>query len=294
MKRSYIVVMVAALLAAVTLAVDLQLTVTRKTRLKGQLEDLVVFGLLKEMTCDSNGNIFSPSTRKYSSAINAIVRFPHDGSSFTTFSIDSLGSLDRGTITDFDLQPSGDVFVLARQVLKNFILRYSQDGKVLFQREAKLDNDNFSPTGFLLLQDDEFLVVGYRIDKGKTFLTAEILRSNGNLRTRFNLNPEGTKTSREKTVASPRVFHPTAIRANGQIYVLRGTTTEPIYVLSESGQLLKTIQLKPTDLEFDSPKVLSNELVVRAHSPFFGPIDRDCRTHRAPTRKSTNLQLGNR
>ena len=63
MKRSYIVVMVAALLAAVTLAVDLQLTVTRKTRLKGQLEDLVVFGLLKEMTCDSNGNIFSPSTR---------------------------------------------------------------------------------------------------------------------------------------------------------------------------------------------------------------------------------------
>ena len=170
--------------------------------------------------------------------------------------------------------------MLARQVLKysnveipvefgkNFILRYSQDGKVLFQREAKLDNDNLSPTGFLLLQDDEFLVVGYRIDKGKTFLTAEILRSDGNLRTRFNLNPEGTKTSREKTVASPRVFHPTAIRANGQIYVLRGTTTEPIYVLSESGQLLKTIQLKPTDLEFDSPKVLSNELVVRAHSPF--------------------------
>jgi hypothetical protein len=31
---------------------------------------------------------------------------------------------------------------------------------------------------------------------------------------------------------------------------------------------MKTIHLKPVDLEFDSPKILGNELIVREHPPF--------------------------
>jgi hypothetical protein len=267
-------------LVTVTLALDFQLTVTKKTTLKGDLEDLVVFGGIKEMTCDSTGNIFSPSTRKYSSADNSIVRFPHDASSFAKFSIDSLESLENGTITDFELLPSGELFVLARQVLKyskvevpiefgkNFVLHYDHSGKVLSQLELKLDTDNFSPTGFATLKEGQFLVVGYRQAEGKTFVIGEIFLPNGNLKTRFDLAGDGTKTSKGKTVESPRVLHPAAIKAHGLIYVLRGTTTEPVYVLSEAGQMTKTIHLKPIDIEFDSPKVLGNDLIVREHPPF--------------------------
>jgi hypothetical protein len=283
MRRVCVVLSVVTLLVSVTPALDLQLTITNKTTLKGDLEDLVVFGGIKEMTCDSNGNIFSPSTRKYSSADSAIVRFPHDASSFSKFSIDSLDSLKDGTITDFELEPNGELFVLARQVLKysnlevpiefgkNFILHYDHSGKVLSQIDLKLDTNNFSPTGFAVLQGGEFLVVGYRLEKGNTFLIAESFLSTGTLKARVNLNPNGTKTSKGKTVASPRVFHPTAIKAQGLIYVLRGTTTEPIYVLSESGQLMKSIQLSPADLEFDSPKILGNGLIVREHPPSPSP-----------------------
>src|ERR1700704_7017964 len=114
MGRSAFAALLAVLLVTATFAVDLQLTMIRKTPLKGELEDLVVFGLLKEMTCDSHGNIFSPSNRKYGSAINAVVRFPHDASSFTTFSIDSADGVGGGTVTDFDLESSGELFVLAR------------------------------------------------------------------------------------------------------------------------------------------------------------------------------------
>src|SRR5258706_7493000 len=186
MRRPWIAISVVMLVATATFAVDLQLTVTKKTTLKGELEDLVVFGGIKEMTCDSNGNIFSPSNRKYGSAVNLIVRLPHDASSFTGFSIDPLDSLKDGTVIDFDLEPNGKLFVLARQVLKysnvevpvefgkNFILQYEQDGSVSSQRELKLDANNFSPTGFVVLQGGEFLVVGYHLDKGKTFLIAEI------------------------------------------------------------------------------------------------------------------------
>jgi hypothetical protein len=280
MNRFWSLVFVALLLVTATFAVDLQLTITKKTTLKGELEDLVVFGGIKEMTCDSKGSIFSPSNRKYSSAVNAIVRFPHDASSFTTFSIDNLDSLKEGTITDFDLEPNGGLFVLARQVLKyskvevpiefgkNFIVHNDQSGKVLSQVELKLDTDNFSPTGLVVLQGGNFLVVGYRQAEGKTFLIGETFLPNGNLKARFDLSQGGTKTSKGRTVESPRVLHPTAIKADGLIYVLRGTTTEPIYVLSETGQLMKTIHLKPVDLEFDSPKILGNELIVREHPPF--------------------------
>jgi hypothetical protein len=76
------------------------------------------------------------------------------------------------------LAPNGELFVLARQVLKysnveipiefgkNFILHYDRSGKVLSELDLKLDTDNFLPTGFALLKGGEFLVVGYRLENG--------------------------------------------------------------------------------------------------------------------------------
>jgi hypothetical protein len=52
MRRSSVAIFLAILLATLTFAVDIQHNVTKKTPLKGELEDLVVFGLLKEMTCE--------------------------------------------------------------------------------------------------------------------------------------------------------------------------------------------------------------------------------------------------
>jgi hypothetical protein len=185
--------------------------------------------------------------------------------------------LDGGTITDFELEASGELFVFARQVLKysdvevpvefgkSFLIHYGQGGKILSRLELKLDTSNFEPTGIAMLQGGEVLVVGRHGEHEKTYLIAEILSSDGNLQGRYTLNPNGTKTSKNKTVLSPRVFQPTAVKANGLVYILRGTTTEPVYVLSQTGHLLRTIQLKPTDMEFDSPKILENELIVRDH-----------------------------
>jgi hypothetical protein len=280
MRRLCIATLIAALAASATSPTEIKLAITKKVPLNGELEDLVTFGLLEEMSCDSDGNIFSPSTRKYSSANNAVVRFTHDATSYTKFSIDALTHLSGGTIIDFDLEPSGELYVLARQVLKysevevpmefgeDFLIRYNKSGKALSQLQLKVDTDNFSPTGLAVLSSGEFLVVGYRLAEGKTFMIAESFQHDGNLKARFELGHGGTRTSNGKTVSSPRVFHPVAVKANGLIYVMRGSTTEPIYVLSEAGQLLKTIQLKPLGLEFDSPKIMGNNLIVREHPPF--------------------------
>src|SRR5215467_524788 len=116
MRRLCIALLFIALGATWTSPATIELTVAKKMKLKGQLEDLVTFGLLKEMTCTPGGDIFSPSNRKYGSAINSVVRFPRDARSYTKFSIDELPLLKDGTITDFDLGPNGELYALARQV----------------------------------------------------------------------------------------------------------------------------------------------------------------------------------
>jgi hypothetical protein len=271
--------LVLALLVGPAAPVSIELAITSKVALKGDLEDLLTFGLLKEMTCDAHGNIFSPSNRKYGDAISSIVRFPHDASTYEKFSIDGLPSLDDGTITDFEVEPDDDVYVLAREVLKysevevplefgkNFIVHYARDGAAPSQLRLKIDTKDFTPAGFAVLKNNQYLVVGYRQAKGKTFIIAELFQANGALGARVELNPNGTKTSNSERVGSARVYQPIAITANGLVYVMRGTTTEPVYVLSETGQLLRTIQLEPTGLEFDSPKILGDDLIVSAHDP---------------------------
>lgn len=281
--------------ATALVGADFELRITKKTLLKGDLEDLVTFGGIKEMTCNSDGNIFSASNRKYGSALNAVIRFTPDARFFETFSIDGLKDLGDGTIIDFDLGPNGQIQVLARQVLKyskaevpvefgkTFLIHYDKSGGVLSNVEFKVDTDNFSPTGFAAMGNGDFMVVGYYRADDKTFLIAEVLSGDGSLKARLDLNPSGTRTSKGKTVASERVLNPAAIKANGLIYVLRGTTTEPVYVFSETEKLVRTVQLKPPDTEFDSPKILGDRLIVREHSPFSEADDR-ITIRRAPKR----------
>ncbi len=276
MLRLSIVALILALAFAPGAPLSVELAVTKKVLLQGDLDDLVTFGLLKEMTCDSQGHIFSPSNRKYGSAISAIVRFTHDASSYTTFSIDGLKPLKDGTITDFEVEPSGDVYVLARQVLtysaetaplkfgENLIVRYDQSGRAQAQVRLKLNTETFRPTGLAVLQSHEYLVVGRQDSQDKTFMIAQIFEADGSLRTKIALNPDGTKTSNGSSALSTRVFNPIAIKANGFVYVMRGTTNEPVYVFSETGALLKTIRLRPEGLEFGSPKINGNDLIVSA------------------------------
>lgn len=65
MLKLYSAVLALTLVAAPGVPLSIELVVTQKVPLTGQLEDLVTFGLPNEMTCDSQGHIFSPSARKY-------------------------------------------------------------------------------------------------------------------------------------------------------------------------------------------------------------------------------------
>jgi hypothetical protein len=289
---------VLALMIAADAPLSIELEVTHKAPLAGQLEDLVTFGLLKEMTCDSQGHIFSPSNRKYGDAISAIVRFTHDGTSYQTFSIDELKHLEDGTITDFALERDGEIYVLARQVLKyspdtvplefgeNFIVLYDAGGRVRSQVLLQMDTTDFSPTGLAVLKNHQYLVVGKRTANGNTFIIVQTFRLDGSRIAKIELSHEGTKTSNTGLARGTRVFNPTAIKANGFVYVLRGTTNEPVYVLSEAGLPLRTITLQPAGLEFASPKIAGNDLIVQALTPVPAEPDSGIHIRSGPERES--------
>lgn len=278
MRVFWVSVLLSALAVPAIAQVEVPLVISRKVILHGELEDLAAFGGVKEMTCDTDGNIFTPTNRKYGSAINSILRITPDAKSYTQFSIDSLPKLVDGHITDFALEPSGDVYALARQVLKysevivpiefgeTFIVHYDRKGNMVGRVRLVLDTNGFEPTSLAVLKGGEYLVIGFARDGDYVRVLAQSFRHDGRLKSKLELSPQRTRSSNGKRIGNMRVIHPVAIKANGSIYVMRGATSEPAYVLSEEGQLRKTVRLRSPGLEFDSPHILNNDLIVHEHS----------------------------
>ncbi|MGD0305879.1 MAG: hypothetical protein ABSC71_13730 [Candidatus Acidiferrales bacterium] len=263
---------------------SVELAIASHTPLSADLADLVLFGGLKESYCDASGNIYSRTDRKYGSAIDGVVRFTHAGSSYVKFSIDKLPELSDGTITDFEVEPGGDIYALARQVLKytpttvpiefghNFIVHFDANGKASAQIRLQIDTSEFNPTGFALLKNGGYLVVGARRADHTTQMAAQLFHQDGSFASKLELDHAGTKSSNGDSLQSTRVVDPAAIHSSGFIYVMRGYTIEPVFVLSEDGKLVKTIQLSPPGIEFDSPKISGDDLMIHAHTPPPEPI----------------------
>jgi hypothetical protein len=259
---------------------SVELIVVSHTTLAADLTELVAFGGLKEMYCDASGNIYSATGRRDSSAIDGVVRFTHAGSSYQHFSIDALPELSDGDVVDSEIEPGGDIYALARQVLKydalkvpaefghNFIVRFDANGKASGRVRLQLDSTaEFKPTGLALLKGGGYLVVGVRQATATTQMLAETFHQDGSFAAKLELDHAGTKSSNGNSIGSLRVVEPVAIHANGLIYVMRGYTSEPVFVLSEDGRLEKQIQLTPPGIEFDSPKIAGGDLMIHAHTP---------------------------
>ena len=117
MRNVCLLLLILALAQPAASPVETQLVITSKVALQGELEDLAGFGGPKESLCDADGNIFTPSNRKYGSAIDSVLRIAPDGKSYSQFSINHLQDLEDGHVADFIVVPSGDIYALARQVL---------------------------------------------------------------------------------------------------------------------------------------------------------------------------------
>jgi hypothetical protein len=74
-----------------------------------------------------------------------------------------------------------------------------------------------------------------------------------------------TQASNSETVSSMSVLRAMTVKSDGLVFVLRGSTRDPIYAFSDSGELIRTIKLKPENIEFSSPNIYGHQL--NQHKP---------------------------
>ena len=249
---------------------------TKNTHLGSRVLDAVAMGGVKDtMTCDAAQNIYMPANRSYSSAHGSVVEVMADGKEFRSFSLDSVPGLVRGHIEDFELIEGGGLYVLAREVTKysdlevpiafgsTYLLKYSPLGKLENRTKLNADFGAMEPTALSILKGKDVLVAGYLLSPNNTIeLFVDLFSSEGALKKAIPLSNEGMRASNADTVSSMSILRPMTMKSGGLVFVLRGSTREPMYVFSESGELRGTVKLQATDVEFSSPKIYSGELVV--------------------------------
>jgi len=254
---------------------------TQNVRLSASVEQaMAVDGLKDRMRCDAAHDIYIPANRGYSSAWGSVVEIMADGKKFRSFSLDDIPNLETGTVEDFEITELGGLYVLAREVRRysdaqvpvefgaTYVLRFSPAGKLENQIKLNTDFGGAKPTGLAVLKGENFLVASYLYTSDKKVpIFVNIFSSDGSLKRKESISGEGTQASNSGSIGSMSVIQPMTVKSDGRIFVLRGSTRDPIYVYSGSGDLTRTIRLQATDLEFVSPRIAGNHLAVNREDP---------------------------
>jgi len=254
---------------------------TQNVRLSASVERAIqVEGLKDRMRCDAAHDIYVPANRGYSSAWGSVVEIMADGKEFHSFSLEGIPNLDTGHVEDFEIIDRGGLYVLAREVRKysdlevpvefgsTYILRFSPVGTVEEQTKLNTDFGDAKPTGLAVLKGGSFLVASYSYTSDKKVrMFVSIFSSDGSLKRKASISGEGTQASNTGSVGSMSVIRPMTVKSGGLIFVLRGSTRDPINVFSDSGELTRTVRLQATNVEFTSPKISGNRLIVHREDP---------------------------
>jgi hypothetical protein len=253
---------------------------TQNIRVAAAVEHAIqIDGVKDNMRCDDAGNIYTPANRGYSSAYGSVVKIMADGKHFREFSLDNVPHLAAGHVEDFEITDHG-LYVLAREVTKSsnlgepvefgsaYILRFGATGNLEQQARLNTDFGGAKPAGLAVLKREEFLVASYSLTSdGKARLFASVFTSDGSLKRTVPISGDGTQASNSRSVCSISVLRPMTVKAGGLIFVLRGSTREPMYVFSDRGEMIRTVKLQAADVEFSSPTISGNQLIVHQHQP---------------------------
>jgi hypothetical protein len=113
-----------------------------------------------------------------------------------------------------------------------------------------------------------WLAAGYTYESESIAMQAYLFDPAGNFTKEVVLPENRTKSSRTGTAGSRAVFRPTALTtADGNVLVFRGFSGQLLYRFSETGKLLESKRLHPDGIDFASPRLIGNSLLVNADVP---------------------------
>jgi hypothetical protein len=254
--------------------VTLNLRNTEVTTLNNQPNDPLT-GIAQ---CDLRGNIYI-RTYQYPEPLAApVIKIAPDKTRLVTAELGKTSEFNGRLfqISDFRVDPKGQVWTLVPsrkddEVTLSIVV-FDEDGK--FKSQTKLQGELFSPTEFVAFASGQILVTGYKQlapEKGAPPEKSKrpavepftaIFDTSGRVVRELNLpgdvkdpdtpakNSQKPEKSRENRadVRSAVTETGTSIGDDGNIYLVRMTDQPTVYVISESGELLRHFQVaKPSD-----------------------------------------------
>jgi hypothetical protein len=214
--------------------------------------------------CDAKGNIYLRSYLPRTNPLAApVMKISTEGKRTAEFKIDSAPGFEGALVDDFAVDLRGKVYMLSIKGKDELdIVAFGPDGK--YDSTIKLDL-LFMPGQLAVFRSGEFLVSGEKIDEnrqpvGEPFTA--LFSRNGRLVKELSL-PEDVKkevdsSQEEKSdAASTPVKQESGEFAraislghaapadDGNIYLMRATSTPLVYVISPAGTVLRRLTVEP-------------------------------------------------
>lgn len=238
--------------------------------------------------CDAKGNVYFRMHHNTDFYGQPITKISREGKSAKPFSIRSAPEFEKGATYDWAVGSSGDVFLLgAKTIGERHIVKFSRDGEYesVFLLEPYLEPRHIAafPSGELLVSGSE-LSPRDREPTGKLLLALYDRR--GKFVREISLprdaeipgEPTGEPTGERIEGAGYAFSHSTAVAADdGNIYLMRGTTTPVVYVLSPAGTVLRRLVIQPPaqDLRVSTMKAAGGRIAIQ-----FLQVDSEGRTEK--------------
>ncbi len=277
----YVLILMFAFSAMAQIVTPLE--IVSETRVPKDVYDAVAIGLLeKQIQCDPEENIWIPALRGYSDTFSSLVRF---GPKRPTIhiDIDENKTLENGSIEFFSPLKDGGALALVRTVaeynqvdgspaspkrfLNTFAATIAPSGKISSLVQLKLPSTAARVTALAPLKDG-WLVAGYTQPEGLIEMHVYLFDKAGAFRKELQLPENRSRFSRTGTAESTEVFRPAAVtQPNGDVLVLRGFTSQLLYRFSETGELMETKKLQPDGMDFATPRLAGNMMLVHIGVP---------------------------
>jgi hypothetical protein len=257
-----------------------RLEIVKESKLPKDIFDIVaVGGPNAGIQCDAQENIWIPGLRGYSSAVSSLVRY-RPGEAILHIDIDTVPRLKNGNIEYFSPLRDGNVLALVRTVAEydevdgrpttpkryvdTFAVTFTPAGTVSEIVQMRLPSSAAEMTALAKLQNG-WLVAGYTHDSTFIDMRAYVFDGTGSFKKEIVLPGAHNTASQTGSAESIAVFRPTVLRTtDGSLLVFRGFSSQSFYRFSDSGELLEAKKLEQDGIEFWSPRLIGNSLMVRA------------------------------
>ncbi len=225
--------------------------------------------------CDTKGNVYFRMHHNTDFFSQPITKISREGKSAKPFSIRSAPEFEKGATYDWAVGPTGDVFLLgAKTIGERHIVKFNRDGEYesVFLLEPYLEPRHIAAfaSGELLVSGSALSPDGKRTGK----LLLALYDRRGKFVREISLprdgeipgEPTGEPTGEPIEGAGHTFSHSTAVAADdGNIYLMRSTTTPVVYVLSPAGTVLRRLVIPPPaqDLRVSTMKVAGGRIAIQ-------------------------------